>query len=212
MFFSRIAKMNLLDLKLKILNFTKKGFTLIELLIVVAIIGILAGIGVPMYNGYVIDAKVAKTVADIQTVKSAAKFIRVTTGFWPGSSWPEPGSGGSNSSLDPLSCYCAGGNTFTYNLSPLIKSTWKGPYMKSWPKNIMEGTYYFDFNLNDQNGDGRGNERVLWLDNGRGNSGKRFPKELSQAIDERWDDGNLSTGDVQIWQGSNLGVIIAQDG
>ena len=35
----------------------KKAFTLIELLIVVAIIGILAGVGIPMYNGYMADAK-----------------------------------------------------------------------------------------------------------------------------------------------------------
>ena len=80
----------------------------------------------------------------------------------------------------------------------------------SWPKNVQGGTYYFDYNRSDQNGDDRGNERVLWLDNGRGNSGKRFPKELSQAIDDQWDDGNLSKGDIQIWQGSNLGVIITQ--
>ena len=35
----------------------KKAFTLIELLIVVAIIGILAGVGIPMYNGYIAQAK-----------------------------------------------------------------------------------------------------------------------------------------------------------
>lgn len=39
----------------------KKGFTLIELLIVVAIIGILAGVGIPMYNGYMAEAKVNAT-------------------------------------------------------------------------------------------------------------------------------------------------------
>jgi len=33
------------------------GFTLIELLIVVAIISIIAGIGVPMYNGYIQSSK-----------------------------------------------------------------------------------------------------------------------------------------------------------
>ena len=39
----------------------KKCFTLIELLIVVAIIGILAGVGIPMYNGYMTKAKINVT-------------------------------------------------------------------------------------------------------------------------------------------------------
>ena len=36
----------------------QKGFTLLEVLIVVVIIGVLATVGIPMFNGYVLQAKI----------------------------------------------------------------------------------------------------------------------------------------------------------
>ena len=48
-----------------------KGFTLVELVVVIAIIGILAGIAIPYYTDAQATARGAKVVADMRTIQAA---------------------------------------------------------------------------------------------------------------------------------------------
>ena len=203
----------------------KTAFTLVELVAAVAIIGLLSAIMIPKVMTGIDKARVAAIVTDTRSIRNAAYAMYADTGLWPGSNWVD------DSAQDPLAPANAGEGFIYRGNNPDMPSTWAGPYLdalghnpsspsyvtgQGWRRNPWGGWYWWDFNYDDQNGDGVGFEHVLWIDNAFGNTNNRIPAKMRLKIDATLDDGNLDTGLMQVWQprgdytNGNLGYILIQ--
>jgi len=101
----------------------KQGFTLLELILVIAIIVVLAGAMLPVFNITRQEAKVAKATADLDNIKTAAIMYKGDT-----NTWPPTGTAGlglvSNNSV----------------------AGWDGPYLTEWGNDPGGAGYPYQLN------------------------------------------------------------------
>ena len=123
---------------MKVLKNNQSGFTLIELLIVVAIIAILSAVGIPLYQGYQANAKVAGTKENHSRIKGfvAAELTKCSTGNT--SNLNLKASDGSDATV---SCSSDASAFTTAFVNHFTGDGWKNPYSTSEVAVVAGGSF-----------------------------------------------------------------------
>jgi len=111
----------------------KKGFTLVELIIVVTILGIMAAIVIPTFQGNVATARESASKSNLMTIRTQIELYKLQHNGYP------PGyTNGAGIDIPTLVLQLTGTTTVTGVTSPsTVPSTpfLYGPYLKKIPKN-----------------------------------------------------------------------------
>lgn len=89
-----------------------RGFTLLELMVVVAIVGILAAIALPSYQGYIDQARQATLRSAAQSMAVRQALYRAEEGTYSSEGW-SPGDGPTETGWAPSD----GADAFTYAIN-----------------------------------------------------------------------------------------------
>jgi general secretion pathway protein G len=111
----------------------KKAFTLVELILVITILGILAALVLPTFQGNVVTAKESAAKSDLMTLRAQIEVYKLQHNQYP------PGYvNGSGAPIATVTLQLIGTTTVAGQASPsTIPSDpfLYGPYLKSIPKN-----------------------------------------------------------------------------
>ena len=91
---------------------TARGFTLLELMVVVAIIGILAAVALPSYQGYIEQARQATLRSAVQSMAVRQALYRAQEGTYSSEGW-SPGDGPTETGWAPSD----GADAFVYAIN-----------------------------------------------------------------------------------------------